>query len=207
MADAGVEGPVTKPLVEPTVRVVVKRAPLVFGHGHKGRGTVSLVEQSPLSVMGDPQVARGRHFAKRYFLRVEGFRVKPTVGHAADDPLYLYVLRESLAATQVSHEWSLVDGALVNASLRVRALHDTTDSELVLFDQVVMCASRWPLSYLVAVRVPHCASMWVANVALAFHFLILCVSRFSRCCGAFVAPAYIPTRPIFVVPARVWGQG
>jgi hypothetical protein len=129
-------GSPSKQLTESTVRVVVKQAPLAFDHGFKGRGMVSLVEESPLSVMSDPQGARGRHFAKRYFLRVEGFRVMPSMGQSADDPLYLYVMREHLTAAQVSRDWSLVDGALVNTSIRIRALHDTTDSELVLFDQV-----------------------------------------------------------------------
>jgi len=117
---------------EKAVRVIIKTAPLVF-RGMKGRGAVSLVEETPMSVMGDTK-ASGRHYKKKFHLQVTGFRVFPGVEKTADDPLYIYLMREKMNRAQVLSDWQLTDGKLVSTNPALRAAHDTTDSEILLLD-------------------------------------------------------------------------
>ena len=150
---------------EPTVRVVVKTAPLHFASGVKGRGTVSLIEESPVSVLGNA-AATGRHFAKRFFLLFEGFRIFPGTHHSSDDPLYCYVMRDPVDAAQVRRDWAIVDGSLQSANAAIRALKDTSDSEIVLFDQVRPFHRQWLLALICHLEPPRCARATYARGGL-----------------------------------------
>ncbi len=108
-------------------------APLMFMRDVSGQGSVSLVEEAPLSVMGE--VGAKRHHSKRFILKIDGFRIHPGTASMSDDPFYLYVVRERISRTQASSDWWLWEGKLVNVNPILRSLHDTSDSELVLFDQ------------------------------------------------------------------------
>lgn len=115
-----------------TIRVVIKTAPLVF-KGIKGEGEVSLIEESPISVLAD-KGSTGRHYKKRYHLKVDGFKVYPGEAARSDDPMYIYIMREHLDISQVTLGWTIKDGILVSSNAAVRGMHNTSDSQLVYFD-------------------------------------------------------------------------
>lgn len=131
---------------EATVKMVVKQASLQFARGLIGQGTVSLIEEYPLRLAG--KEATGRHFEKKYFLRIEGFRVTPGTLSNGDVPLYLYTFREPLTQAQARNPWNLTLGlggeprALVSTNPVVRAGHDTSDAELLLFDDGIAGSLR-----------------------------------------------------------------
>lgn len=129
-----------------TIRVVIKTAPLTFKH-IKGQGEVSLIEESPISVLAD-KGSTGRHFKKKYHLKVDGFKIFPSDNKLCDDPMYLYLIRDNLSVAQVNMGWILnEDGGLVSSSIAVRQLYsNTADSELVLFDQGIGGSLKGPPS-------------------------------------------------------------
>jgi hypothetical protein len=113
----------------------------MFPQDVKGRGSVSLIEDTPLSALGDK--GNGRHFMKRYHIKIEGFRIMPGTLPNNDDPLYLYLLREPLNTIQAARPWTLNDNnELVSAHHNLRQIYDTKDAELILFDQGVAGALR-----------------------------------------------------------------
>ena len=87
------------------------------------------------------EASASRHYAKRYYLRVERFSRYQSVSGTTDDPLYVYLLREPLTAAQIRGSFKLESAGqgkspmLLSTSFLLRRLFDTTDAELLLFSQ------------------------------------------------------------------------
>jgi Leucine-rich repeat (LRR) protein len=115
------------------LRVIVKRTPLRFVNNVKGQGMVELIEEAPVQAL--VEAASGRHFAKRYFIRIENFKVFPGMLAMSDDPLYLYVFREKISRSQANFDWKIQDGKLRSSNSVLARLSDTSDAELIMFDK------------------------------------------------------------------------